>query len=141
MSLEENKILIRRHFEEIWNQYRLDVVEELVSPEYHSHYPIPGQPEGIEGFIYAVRAIRNAFPDMVITIEDMIAEGDKVAARLIAKGTHLGSLGSTAPTGRQATWTGIRIFRIANGKIAEHWANWDDVSLGRQLGILPPLSS
>jgi predicted ester cyclase len=77
---------------------------------------------------------------MVITIEDIIAEGDKVAARLTAQGTHLGSLGDIAPTGRQATWTGMRVFRMVDGKIAEHWANWDDVSLGRQLGILPPLS-
>jgi steroid delta-isomerase-like uncharacterized protein len=140
MTIEDNKTLIRRHFEEIWNQYRLDVVEEIVSPDYDSHYPIPGQPEGIAGFIYAVRTIRDAFPDMVITIEDMIAEGDKVVTRLTARGTHLGSLGDIAPTGRQATWTGMRMFRIVDGKIAEHWANWDDVSLGRQLGILPPLS-
>jgi steroid delta-isomerase-like uncharacterized protein len=141
MSLEANKTLIRRHFEEIWNQYRLEVVEELVAPDYYTHYPIPGQPQGIDGFTYAVRTVRDAFPDMVITIEDMIAEGDKVVARLTAQGTHRGSLGGIEPTGREATWTGIRIFRIADGKIAEHWANWDDVSLGRQLGILPPLSS
>jgi steroid delta-isomerase-like uncharacterized protein len=140
MSIEENKMVIRRHFEEIWNQYRLDVVAELVSPDYYTHSPVPGQQQGIDGFTFAVRTVREAFPDMVITIEDIIAEGDKVAARLTAQGTHLGSLGDIAPTGRQATWTGMRVFRMVDGKIAEHWANWDDVSLGRQLGILPPLS-
>jgi predicted ester cyclase len=77
---------------------------------------------------------------MVITVEDLIGEEDKVVARLTATGTHTGKLGPIEPTGRKATWSGIRIFRMEAGKIAEHWAIWDDVSLGRQLGILPPLS-
>jgi steroid delta-isomerase-like uncharacterized protein len=140
MGLENNKKVISRHFEEIWNQNNLDVVEELVSRDYHTHSPVPEQQQGIEGFSFAVRTVRDAFPDLVITVEDMIAEGDKVVARLTARGTHNGRLGDIAPTRREATWTGIRIFRLVNGKIAEHWAQWDHVSLGRQLGILPPLS-
>jgi steroid delta-isomerase-like uncharacterized protein len=140
MGIEENKRVIERHFEEIWNEYRLEVVGELVSSDYFTHSPVPGQPQGIEGFSFAVRTVREGFPDMVITVEDLIGEEDKVVARLTATGTHTGKLGPIEPTGRKATWSGIRIFRMEAGKIAEHWAIWDDVSLGRQLGILPPLS-
>ena len=133
MTPEANKALIRRHFAEIWNQRRLDIADELVDEAYLSHFPVPGQPPGIAGFTYAVQMLHQSFPDLVITVEDLIAEGDKVAARLTARGTHRGAFRGIAPTGRAVTWAGIRIFRIANGKIAEHWANWDDLSLLRQL--------
>jgi steroid delta-isomerase-like uncharacterized protein len=78
--------------------------------------------------------LRTSFPDLTITIEDLIAEGDKVVTRLTARGTHQGTFRGIAPTGRVVSWTGIRIFRIAEGKIVEHWANWDDLSLLQQLG-------
>jgi len=133
MTPEANKALIRRHFAEIWNQRRLDIADELVDEAYLSHFPVPGQPPGIAGFTYAVQMLHQSFPDLVITVEDLIAEGDKVAARLTARGTHRGAFRGIAPTGRAVTWAGIRIFRIANGKIAEHWANWDDLSLLQQL--------
>jgi steroid delta-isomerase-like uncharacterized protein len=133
MTPEANKALIRRHFAEIWNQRRLDIADELVDEAYLSHFPVPGQPPGIAGFTYGVQMLHQTFPDLVITVEDLIAEGDKVAARLTARGTHRGAFRGIAPTGRAVMWAGIRIFRIANGKIAEHWANWDDLSLLRQL--------
>ena len=131
---EANKALIRRHFAEIWNQYQLHVADELVAPSYRSHFPLPGQPPGIAGFKFAVQALRASFPDLIITIHDLIAEDDKVAARLTARGTHQGSFRGIAPTGRSVEWSGIRIFRIAGGKIVEHWANWDDLGLLQQLG-------
>ena len=134
MSLEANKTLVRRHFDEIWNQRRLEVADELVDPAYLSHFPVPGQPPGIAGFTYAVEMLHASFPDLIITIDDLIAEGDKVVARLTARGTHQGLFRGIAPTGRAVSWTGMRIFRIANGKIVEHWANWDDLSLLQQLG-------
>lgn len=134
MSLETNTALIRRHFDEIWNQRRLDLADELVDPAYHSHFPLPGQPSGIAGFTYAVQLLHTSFPDLTITVEDLIAQGDKVVARLTARGTHLGTFRSIPPTGQVVQWTGIRIFRIADGKIVEHWANWDDLSLLHQLG-------
>jgi steroid delta-isomerase-like uncharacterized protein len=133
MTPEANKALIRRHFAEIWNQRRLDTADELVDPAYLSYFPVPGQPSGIAGFKYAVQMLHQGFPDLVITVEDLIAEGDKVAARLTARGTHQGAFRGIPPTGREVIWTGIRVFRIANGKIAEHWANWDDLSLIQQL--------
>jgi steroid delta-isomerase-like uncharacterized protein len=134
VSVETNKALIRRHFAEIWNQHHLEVADELVAPDYRSHFPIPGQPPGIAGFSYAVQALHTSFPDLLITIEDLIAEDDKVVARLMARGTHRAPFRGIPPTGRVVTWTGIRIFRIAEDKIVEHWANWDDLSLIRQLG-------
>ena len=133
MSTEANKELIRRHFAEIWNQRQIHIAAELVSPNYHSHFPVPGQPPGLAGFTYAVQALHASFPDLVITIEDLIAEDDKVVTRLTARGTHQGPFHGIAPTGRTVQWSGIRIFRIAEGKIAEHWANWDDLSLIQQL--------
>jgi steroid delta-isomerase-like uncharacterized protein len=134
MTLEANKLLIRRHFDEIWNQRRLDVAEELVDPAYFSHFPLPGQPSGIAGFRYAVEQLQASFPDLTITVEDLIAEGDKVVARVSARGTHQRPFRGIAPSGRVVRWNGIRIFRIAEGKIVEHWANWDDLCLLQQLG-------
>jgi len=135
--LSQMKAIIHRHFAEIWNQRRLDVADELVAPTYESHFPLPGQPAGIAGFKYAVQALHTSFPDLTITVEDVIAEGDTVAARLTARGTHLAAFRGIPPTGRTVQWTGIRIFRIADGKIVEHWANWDDLGLLQQLGVPP----
>ena len=136
MTEEANKALIRRHFDEIWNRRQLDIAAELVAPSYYSHFPLPGQPSGIEGFTYAVRLMHASFPDLHIGVEDLIAEGDRVVARLTAQGTHGGTFRGIPPTGRTVRWSGIRIFRIADGRIAEHWANWDDLSLMQQLGAI-----
>ena len=133
MSTDTNKTLIRRHFDAIWNQGQLAVADEIVSPAYVSHLPLPGQPSGIAGFKYAVQLLRASFPDLQLTIEDLIAEGDRVVARLTARGTHRAAFRGIPPTGREVVWTGIRIFRIADGKIVEHWANWDDLGLNQQL--------
>jgi steroid delta-isomerase-like uncharacterized protein len=134
INLDANKAIVRRHFDEIWNQRRLDIAEQIVDPAYLSHFPLPGQPAGIAGFRYAVEMLQSSFPDLVMTIEELIAEGDKVVARMTARGTHQGVFHGIAPTGRAVSWAGIRIFRIADGKIVEHWANWDDLSLLQQLG-------
>lgn len=133
MSTESNKELIRRHFDEIWNQRQLHLAADMVSPDYDSHFPVPGQPPGMAGFTYAIRSLHASFPDLTITIHDLIAEDDKVVARLTAHGTHQGDFRGIAPTGRTVQWAGIRIFRLADGKIVEHWANWDDLSLLQQL--------
>lgn len=141
MTVEANKALIRRHFDEIWNGRWLDIAKELVAPSYHSHFPLPGQPAGIEGFVYAIRLLHASFPDLQITVEDLIAEGDRVVARLTAQGTHLGTFRGIPPTRRAVRWSGIRIFRIADERIAEHWANWDDLSLMQQLGAVAGASA
>lgn len=96
-------------------------------------------PAGREGFKQFVLMYRSAFPDMHITIEDQIAEGDKVVSRWTARGTHQGELMGIPPTGKQATVTGINIERFANGKFVEEWSNFDALGLLQQLGVVTTL--
>ena len=133
MSAEEHKALVRRFFEEIVNGGNLAVADEIFAPTF---------PGGLEPVKATASMWRTVFPDLQLTIEDMIAEGDNVVARLTIRGTHQGELksqmlGTIAPTGRQATWTGIDIFRIAGGRIVERWNERDLVGLLQQLGVIP----
>ncbi len=132
MSVEEHKVLVRRFFDEIVNGGNLAVVDEIFAPTF---------PAGLEGVKATASMWRTAFPDLQLTIEDLIADGDHVVARLTIRGTHRGALtsrmlGTIAPTGRQATWTGIDIFRIAGGRIVERWNERDLVGLLQQLGVI-----
>ena len=113
MSVEENKALVRRIFEEVWNQGKLDVVNEVCPPNVVAH--LVGNPDirGIEGYKQFVTTFRTAFPDLHYTIEAQIAEGDKVVTRWISTGTHKGELMGIPPTDKQATVMGISIDRIA----------------------------
>ena len=135
MSTEENKALDRRFAEEVWNRGNLAVVDELMSADFDGHDPT--MPAGREGFKQFVLMYRSAFPDIHITIEDQIAEGDKVVSRWTARGTHQGELMGIPPTGKQATVTGINIERFANGKFIEEWSNFDALGLLQQLGVVP----
>ncbi len=137
---EENKAIVRRQEEELFTQGNLDAADEIYAPNYVGHDP--SNPEDIRGLEAAKQAAadyRKAFPDVQVTIEELIAEGDKVAARVRFRGTHQGELEVIAPTGRQVESTGIIISRIEGGKIAEDWANFDDLGLMRQLGAIPEL--
>ncbi len=136
MSTEENKALDRRFTEEVWNRGNLAVVDELMSADYHEHDPTI--PAGSEGFKQFVLMYRSAFPDVNFTIEDQIAEGDKVVSRWTARGTHKGELMGIPPTGKQVTVTGIVIGRYANGKLVEGWSNYDALGMLQQLGAVPP---
>ena len=126
MSAEENKALARREWEEIFTQGNLDAAEEIYAPNYLSHEtatavrPASEDIHGVEVDRQIAAARRQAFPDLHITIEDQIAEGDKVATRFRARGTHLGELAGRAPTGKEVEVTGINMCRIEGGKIAEH---------------------
>jgi len=138
-QLEENKAIARRLFEEVWSQGKLDVADEIFATDYFGH--IAGSPEvrRLEGFKQFVSMYRTAFPDLQFTIEDQIAEGDKVVTRWTSTGTHKGELMGIPPTGVQSTSTGIAIDRIAGGKIVEVWSNWDTLGLLQQLGAVPPI--
>ena len=117
---EENKAVFRRQEEEIFTQGNLDAADEIYARNYVGHDPI--NPEDIRGLDAAKQAAadyREAFPDLHVTVEDLIAEGDKVAARLRFRGTHLGKLNGIAPTGKRVDCTGIVISRMEDGKIAE----------------------
>lgn len=139
MSAEENKALVLRDLEEIWSQGKLEVIDEIFAADFVGH--TPGSPDihGPEDDKQYVTIYRTAFPDMQLTIEDMIAEGDKVAVRWTFTGTHKGELMGIPPTGVQVTMTGISIGRFAGGKFVEGWDYGDALGLMQQLGAVPPL--
>jgi len=139
MSAEENKAIVRRVFEELFNQGKLDVAGEIFAADYVFHAPLAAEVRGPEGFKQFVSMYRTAFPDLQYTIEDQIAEGDEVVTRWTATGTHRGELMGIAPTGKQGRVTGISIGRVARGKIVEDWANWDALGMLQQLGVVPPI--
>jgi steroid delta-isomerase-like uncharacterized protein len=135
---EENKALVRRQEEELFGGGNLDVADEIYAPDYVGHDPSnPEDVRGLEAAKQAASDYRQAFPDLRVTVEDLIAEGDRVAARLRFRGTHLGELNGIPPTGRRVDCTGIVISRIEEGKIAEDWANFDDLGMMQQLRVIP----
>jgi steroid delta-isomerase-like uncharacterized protein len=138
MKTEENKTVVRRNFEEAWNEQNLAVVDELFAEDYIGHFAVHPQPvSGIEALRQFMSGYFVAFPDARFTIENMFAEGDRVAARWTVRGTHQGNLGAVPPTGRQITVTGVWILRLAGGKIAEQWGVFDSLGLMQQLGVVP----
>jgi steroid delta-isomerase-like uncharacterized protein len=135
MSIEENKKIVQR-YQEIYNSNDLDSLTEVVSEDLLTPKIMPGIPTGIEGAKAAHRIMLAGFPDYQTSIDDIFAEGDKVAARITMSGTNSGSFMGIPPTGKHVSFTGIYIARIANGKIMEHWGEEDGVSLLQQLGVL-----
>src|SRR5438552_5739601 len=133
MSTEQNKDVVRRFLEEVWNAGNLDVVDELIAPDYVNHTD-PGQPPGPEGVKPLVTQFRSAFPDVHNAIEDVVAEEDRVAVRVTIRGTHKGELFGIPPTGKHATITGMAFYRVANGQLAEHWVVRDHLGLLQQVG-------
>jgi predicted ester cyclase len=126
MSAEENRALVRREQAELWNHTgNLDAAEELF---------VPGQAEVAK---QEAADFRRGFPDVVSTIEDLIAEGDKVAARWRSRATHQGDYMGIAPTGKDVEFTGISFYRIEGDKIAESWTAEDQLGLMRQIGAIP----
>ena len=139
MLSETNKTLSRRFFDEVWNEGKLAVVDELILKDHVNSGPgtIPGLPNGPEGAKQFVMMYRNAFPDTHFTIDEQIAEGDKVVTRWTAHGTHKGELLGIPATGKSSTVTGISVDRIVNGKIAESWGIFDQFGMMQQLGVIP----
>jgi steroid delta-isomerase-like uncharacterized protein len=136
---EENKAVVRREVEELYNHTgNLDAVEEIFSPDYVSHEPTSGEVRGIEGARQFAATFREAFPDLQNTIEDMVAEGDKVVMRFWGSGTHEGETEAFGPpTGKRMEITGITIKRLSEGKIVEAWTNFDALGMMQQLGLIP----
>ncbi len=139
MNTEENKAISRRGIEEAWNKGNLSIIDEVIVPDIVIHDL--GNPAGEIRGREAVKAQRvmfcTAFPDLHLTIEDTIAEGDEVMVRFTARGTHLGELLGIAPTGKQVVVTGIAIDRYADGKVVEGWGYFDRLSLLQQLSMIP----
>jgi predicted ester cyclase len=136
---EENKALVRRWFAEL-DKGNDQIVDELVAIDYIDHNPpLPDMAPGREGVKQANALLRAAFPDARHTIEDQIAEGDKVVTRITARATFQGAILGIPPNGMLITIEGISIHRIAGGQFVEHWAVGDNLSLYQQLGAIPPL--
>ena len=140
MSTEENKATVRRFTEEGWNQGNVAVFDELSAPNWVYHDPGVPDVRTLEDYKPWVTETRRTFPDLHLTIDDMIAEGDQVVVRLTARGTNTGDLVTPMPhpaTGKQVTITGIAIVRFAGGKGVEVWSQTDSLGLFQQLGLIP----
>jgi steroid delta-isomerase-like uncharacterized protein len=139
MSVEENKALTRRSWE-IGTEGSLDTLEDALQEVYADDVVMHEPDEdvrGIEGLKQFISMIRSALPDLRITLEDDLGEGNKVVSRWMAQGTHQGELMGIAPTGNQLTFTGITIHRIEDTKIVEEWSNWDALGVMQQIGAVP----
>jgi steroid delta-isomerase-like uncharacterized protein len=136
-----NKNVLRRSFEEVWNKGNLQVADELFTPNYaHHDASTPDLGRGPESEKKRATLYRTAFPDLRLTIEDIVGEGETVMARWTCRATHKGDLSGIAPTGKQVTISGASIARFANGKMAEGWVNWDALGMFQQLGVVPELA-
>ena len=137
---EENKALVRRWFEEVWNKGREEAIDEMFSEEGVANglTDEAGEPlRGASGFKPFFRQFREAFPDVRVVVEDMVAEGDKVAARVAFHGTHRGELQGIPPTGKEGAFTSMEFNRVVDGKVEEHWVEIDLLGLMQQLGAIP----
>ena len=136
---EANKALVRRWFKEVWNEGREDTIDELFAA-HGIGYGLGDTDVELHGppaFKPFVRNLRGAIPDLRITIDDMLAEGDKVSIRITVQGTHKGANLDFAPSGRPVRFAGLVIVRIADGQLVEGWNSWDQLGLLRQIGALP----
>ena len=134
---EENKAMVRRLCEETINKGNFALLDEVVSTDFLYREPTVGEKRGRAGFRELVTIYRTAFPDLKMTIEEQLAEGDKVVTRWTATGTHRGELMGIAPSGKPIRVQGIVVTRIANGKIVEDTEIYDAFGMFRQLGVLP----
>jgi steroid delta-isomerase-like uncharacterized protein len=139
MSVQENKALAHRPHEEVFNQGKLELADQIYAPDFAWHSPgippnLPRGPEGVKQFVTVVRA---AFPDLHLTVEESLGEGDKVVNRWVFRGTHQGEFAGIPPTGKQVTLTGIDIWRISGGKLVELRQELDFLGLLQQLGAVP----
>ena len=141
MSTEENKVFMRRFYEEVFNQKNLAAIDDFIAPTFVNHSAAQlgltaGDLEHVKQF---VSVVLQAFPDLHYTVEDLVAEGDKIVARLTLSGTQQGAFMGIPATGKHATISDIEIFRITNGKAVECWVQVDFLGLLQQLGAIPPM--
>jgi steroid delta-isomerase-like uncharacterized protein len=138
MSVEENKELINRYFDEAWNKRNPAADDEFIAPDVVVHAaPLPGAPPGVEGAKAVLQMFITAFPDLHVVNEDLVGEGDMIMQRWVSHVTHSGPLLGIPPTGKQVTLRGMNLFRIASGKIVERWGVFDALGLMQQLGVAP----
>jgi len=137
MSVEENKALVLRIAEDIWNQGNLAAVEDVMASDASYHGPhMPGGSGGRDDWRDAIAMYRGAFPDSHVTFEDLLVSGDRIVGRWRATGTHTGALRGIGPTGKRIAISGITIYRFADGQIEEAWEELDLLGMWQQLGVV-----
>ena len=141
MSAEQNKATVRRFYKEAFGKGNLDILDEVTTDDFIAHAPSePGhdaETQDTERLKQEIARNRSAFPDLEFTIEDMVAEGNKIALRWSATGTHEGKLMDLPPTGKQVRLSGMNFLHFRDGKIAEDWVLWDSMGMMQQLGMVP----
>jgi steroid delta-isomerase-like uncharacterized protein len=137
MNVERNKAVVRRYYDEVLNQGHLSVLDDIAADDYVENDPFPGQGNGLADFKARVSTLLTAFSPCTFTIEDVVAEGDRVVVRWHSSGTHSGEFLGMPPTDREYTIAGIDIHRLADGRMVEHWHVVDQLSQLQQLGMIP----
>ena len=137
MSAEENKAVVRRLIEKVYNEGNLDVVDELMAPDVFDHAAVPEHQHGIDGFKHVIEWVRDISPDVHYKIDDIIAEGDKAGVRMTQSGTDTGTVRGIPPTDKRFSVDYVHWFRLADGKVAELWAVRDDLTRLQQPGLVP----
>jgi steroid delta-isomerase-like uncharacterized protein len=140
VGIEQTKADARRFYEHLnraLSSGNLSELDAVIARDAVDHNPVPGMKQGLEGIKAAFADGRVAFPDMVVTVEDVLAEGDKAACRLRLRATHRGAFQGVPPSGKVVTQTGIDILRFEDGKLVERWGQFDDLGLLAQLGLVP----
>ena len=135
---EENKAVARRFYEEVFNKTNLDAIDEFCAPGFVDHTAPPDVAPGIEGLKQLLGMYFNAFPNLRITVDEMVAEGDVVVVRSTATATHTGDLMGISPTGKQITVRGLDFVRMSGGKATEIWHFEEEMAMFAQLGVAPP---
>jgi len=136
MSTNSHKSLVRRFYDEALNARRVEVIDELALADYAEHDPLPGQRDGLVGLKERVSMLTSGLAS-TYTLHDVIAEGDRVVVRWTNAGTHSGEFLGIPPTGRSFDFAGIDVYRIENGRMAEHWHVVDQLTMLQQLGLVP----
>ena len=136
MSIEENKAVVRRFFDELLSTDDFAVADELLSPDFRFYFAGSPVAMDLESYMEFLAARRAAFPDRRFVVEDMIAEGDKVSARFTMRGSYKGELRGNAPSGREVTMTGIDMIRLSEGKMVEDRVEVDQLGMMQQLGVI-----
>lgn len=138
MSVEQNKSIARRWIEDGWNKHNVNIIDDLYTPDVVQYDPAtPGIVDSAEALKQYISRLLTAFPDIQITLDDLVAEGDKVFLRFTARGTHLGLFMDVPPSGRSATVAGMLLFHFKNSKIDTVWVNFDALGMLQQMGVIP----
>jgi steroid delta-isomerase-like uncharacterized protein len=141
MSAEANKTTIRQWVEAGWNRGDFSNINSMYTADYIFNDPsAPNLPRGPQAIMAVVNIYRTAFPDLRMTVEELVSEGDKVAWRWVVKGTHTGLLMNIPPTGKPVTIAGIVVSRFVDGKWAEDFVNWDTLGMMQQIGVIPAMA-